>query len=251
MKAAVAENKTHFGYREVGQTEKATLVDHVFSSVASRYDLMNDAMSLGIHRVWKRYAAWLCAVRPQHRILDLAGGTGDMTLRLHRRLDERGEIVVADINAEMLEMARTRLLDRGLSRQISFVRCDAESLPFATGTFDRVVIAFGLRNMVNKQHALQSLHRALKPGGRLIILEFSRPRRWVRPLYDAWSFGVIPRLGKKIAGDEASYRYLVESIRMHPEQEALLAMMNQCGFSKCRYYNLSQGIVALHRGCKL
>ena len=247
----MAEDKTHFGYREVGRAEKATLVNHVFSSVAERYDLMNDVMSLGIHRAWKRYAAWLCAVRPQHRVLDLAGGTGDMTLHLHRRLDERGEIVVADVNAGMLELARARLLDRGLYKQISFVCCDAESLPFAKDIFDRVVIAFGLRNMVDKQRALQSVHRAIKPGGRLVILEFSRPRRWIQPLYDAWSFGVIPFLGRRVAGDETSYRYLVESIRMHPGQEALLAMMNRSGFKKCRYRNLSQGIVAVHHGYKL
>ena len=247
----MAEDKTHFGYRKIDRAEKPALVERVFSSVAQRYDLMNDAMSLGVHRVWKRYVAWLCAIRPQHRILDLAGGTGDMTLHLHRRLDERGKIVVADINAGMLERARTRLLDRGLSNLVSFVRCDAESLPFAEDAFDRVVIAFGLRNMADKRRALRSVHRTLKPGGRLIVLEFSRPRRWIRPLYDAWSFEVIPLLGKGIAGDEASYRYLVESIRMHPEQEALLAMMKESGFERCRYRNLSQGIVAVHHGCKL
>ncbi len=242
---------THFGYRKVGKSEKAALVGDVFSSVAGRYDLMNDVMSLGVHRLWKRYAAWLCAARPGQRILDLAGGTGDMAAYLSARSGGDGEIVVADVNAEMLEAGRTRLLDRGPAANVSFVRCDAEAMPFGEDSFDRVVLAFGLRNMVNKQRALEDVYRVLKPGGRFIVVEFSKPARWLRPLYDAWSFGVIPRLGRKLAGDESGYRYLVESIRMHPGQETLLGMMREAGFDRCRYFNLSHGIVALHRGCKL
>lgn len=242
---------THFGYQEVDRSRKASLVDSVFSSVAQRYDLMNDAMSLGIHRLWKRHTAWLCTVRPGHRVLDLAGGTGDMAIQLYRHLGDNGEIIIADANARMLEVGRARLLDRGMSRQASFVRCNAETMPFGKEAFDRIVIAFGLRNMANKQHALEAVHRALKPGGKLIVLEFSKPGRLIQPLYDLWSFNVIPFLGRKLAESEDSYRYLVESIRMHPEQKTLLEIMNQAGFEKCHYLNLSQGIVAVHRGCKL
>ena len=242
---------THFGYRKVSRSEKAALVDEVFSSVAGRYDLMNDCMSLGVHRLWKRHAAWLCAVTPGQRVLDLAGGTGDMSLQLHARLGDDGEIVIADANAEMLETGRARLLDRGVVRGISFVRCDAAMLPFEDDSFDRVVIAFGLRNMSDKQRALETVYRVLKPGGRFIVLEFSRPVCWLKPLYDVWSFGVIPRLGQHLAGDRDSYRYLVESIRVHPGQEQLLEMMRAVGFERCRYFNLSHGIAAVHRGCKL
>ncbi len=242
---------THFGYRKVGTTEKSALVGGVFSSVAKRYDLMNDATSLGIHRLWKRHAAWLCAVRPGQRVLDLAGGTGDLAALLHARLGGAGEIVVADVNAEMLEVGRARLLDRGVTQNLAFVRCDAESMPFGEDSFDRVVLAFGLRNVTDKQRALEDVHRVLKPGGRFLILEFSKPTRWLRPLYDAWSFGVIPRLGRRLAGDENSYRYLVESIRVHPGRGALLKMMRRAGFERCRCFSLTQGIVALHLGCKL
>ena len=241
----------YFGYRKTNKPEKAALIEGVFSSVAGRYDLMNDAMSLGVHRLWKRYAACLCAVRPGQYVLDLAGGTGDMAIHLHRRLGGVGGIVIADANAEMLKMARMRLMDLGLIKNISFVHCNAELMPFDEGIFDRVVLAFGLRNMVNKQRALEAVYRALKPGGRFVILEFSKPPRWLRPLYDAWSFGVIPLLGRKFVGDESSYRYLVESIRMHPGQQVLLNMMCEAGFERCRYFNLSQGIVAVHRGYKL
>ena len=245
------DDTTHFGYRRVGRHEKAALVDRVFSSVAGRYDLMNDAMSFGIHRLWKRYAAWLCAVRPGQRILDLAGGTGDMAIHLHSRLAGKGGIVVADVNADMLEAGRTRLLDRGLAAGFSFVLCDAEAMSFGEDCFDRVVLAFGLRNMVDKQRVLEAVYRVLRPGGRFIILEFSKPKLWVRPLYDAWSFLAIPRLGRVLAEDENSYRYLVESIRVHPDQETLVAMMRDAGFERCGYFNLSHGIVALHRGFKL
>ena len=246
---------THFGYRKVSKSEKADLVGAVFSSVASRYDLMNDCMSLGVHRLWKRYAAWLCAVKSGQRILDLAGGTGDMALQLHAQLGGEGEIVIADISGEMLEAGRARLLDRGVvsgrKMGVSFVRCDAQTMPFGENRFDRVVLAFGLRNMVEKQRALAAVYHVLKPGGRFVILEFSKPAKWLEPLYDAWSFGVIPRLGRKLADDEGSYRYLVESIRMHPGQEELLGMMDKAGFERCRYFNLSHGIAAVHRGCKL
>ena len=245
------DGTTHFGYREVGRREKAALVGEVFSSVAGRYDLMNDLMSLGAHRLWKRYAAWLCAVRPGHRVLDLAGGTGDLTRYLYARLEGKGGVVVADLNPEMLEAGRARLLDRGVAVNVSFVRCDAETMPFGEDSFDRVVLAFGLRNMADKQRALEAVYRVLKPGGRFIVLEFSRPSAWIEPLYDAWSFKVIPVLGRKFAGDEGSYRYLVESIRVHPDQQTLLGMMREAGFERCGYFNLSHGIVALHRGFKL
>lgn len=245
------DDVTNFGYRKVGRAEKAALVGGVFSSVAKRYDLMNDLMSLGVHRLWKRYAVWLCAVRPGQRILDLAGGTGDVAALLHARLGGEGGIVVADVNAEMLEVGRARMLDRGLTENVSFVRCDAESMPFGEDAFDRVTLAFGLRNVTDKRRVLKNVHRVLKPGGRFLILEFSSPARWLRPWYDAWSFGVIPRLGRRLAGDEDSYRYLVESIRVHPSRGALLEMMRGAGFERCRCLKLSRGIVALHCGCKL
>lgn len=245
------DNETRFGYRKVSKAEKKRLVGKVFSSVADRYDLMNDLMSCGLHRLWKRFLVWLCAARPGHCILDLAGGSGDLAARLHPQLRGEGRIVVADINAAMLERGRNRLLDQGKFRNLSFVQCDAEALPFKEHSFDRIVMGFGLRNVADKMSALRHARRVLKPGGCFLVLEFSRVNSWLEPLYDAWSFGVLPRLGRWVAKDEPSYRYLAESIRVHPSQRALIEMMQQADFEYCEYFNLSQGIVAIHRGYKI
>ncbi|MCG6868937.1 MAG: bifunctional demethylmenaquinone methyltransferase/2-methoxy-6-polyprenyl-1,4-benzoquinol methylase UbiE [Gammaproteobacteria bacterium] len=239
---------THFGYRRVPATEKAGRVAEVFHSVAQRYDLMNDMMSFGIHRIWKRYTLEIAAPRPGERILDLAGGTGDLAANFARRVGADGRVVLCDINASMLEVGRTRLTDRGIAGNLSYVQADAERLPFAEGSFDCVTIAFGLRNVTHKDIALRSMLRVLRPGGRALVLEFSRPARWLSPFYDWYSFNVLPRLGSAVAGDAASYRYLAESIRKHPDQDSLLAQMREAGFTNSDYFNLSAGIVALHRG---
>lgn len=242
---------THFGYREVPEEAKTGLVAEVFHSVADRYDLMNDLMSLGIHRLWKQFALAQSGVRPGQRVLDLAGGTGDMTARFAGRVGARGEVVLADINASMLEIGRARLADRGIAGNVTFVQADAEDLPFPQDHFDCVCIAFGLRNVTHLDRALASLYRVLKPGGRCLVLEFSCP---VLPglgsLYDAYSFAVLPWLGKIVAHDEGSYRYLAESIRRHPDQETLKNLMQAAGFERVDYFNLSGGIVALHKGYK-
>lgn len=244
-------DKTHFGYQTVNKTQKASLVGEVFDTVAQRYDLMNDLMSLGIHRFWKRYAVWLANIRSGQAVLDLAGGTGDLAKLALPALAGNGRMVIADINGAMLEVGRRRLLDQGQVHNVEFVRCDAECLPFAAESFDCVMIGFGLRNMTDKRTALEAVQRALKPGGKLVILEFSKADAWLETCYRRWSFGVIPRIGRWIAGDEKSYRYLVESIRMHPDQNTLLDMMSAAGFDKCEYFNLSCGISAVHRGYKL
>lgn len=240
-----------FGYRKVSPAEKTRLVDEVFSSVAPNYDVMNDVMSLGIHRLWKRYAANLCALEAHHQVLDLACGSGDMSMLLAPRLSERGHIYAVDRNTLMLNRARARLLDAGCFARLSFIRCSANNLPFADCCFDCVVVAFGLRNMSDQPAVLHSLFKLLKPGGRLIVLEFSRLRSRFAKLYDIWSFQIIPRLGRLCAGDAESYRYLVESIRRHPHQESLLRMLSAAGFERCRYFNLSGGIVAVHRAYRL
>lgn len=240
-----------FGYRKVGAEEKTRLVDGVFTKVAPYYDLMNDLMSMGIHRLWKRYAANLCALRPGHQVLDLACGSGDMSALLYPRLGVKGRMVAADRNAVMLKRARLRLMDMGCFDRLSFVHCSANRLPFADDCFDCVVLAFGLRNMSDKPAVLRSLFRVVKPGGKLIILEFSRIAPYLTDLYDAWSFRLIPHLGRLFAGDSESYRYLVESIRRYPDQETLLTMLNEAGFERCRYFNLSAGIVAVHRAYRL
>jgi demethylmenaquinone methyltransferase/2-methoxy-6-polyprenyl-1,4-benzoquinol methylase len=248
----VGEETTHFGYQDVPVDGKSSRVRSVFDSVASRYDVMNDFMSFGLHRVWKRCAAALSGVRPGHRVLDLAGGTGDMARLLSRRAGTDGEVVLADINRSMLEQARRRLVDAGLGAQVSCVQADAERLPFPDGGFDCVCVAFGLRNMTHKDRALRSMFRVLRPGGRLLVLEFSTvvvPP--LRPVYDLYSFGVLPRLGRIVAGDADSYRYLAESIRMHPDQEGLVDLMREAGFERCDYHNLTGGIAAVHRGVRL
>jgi len=244
-------DKTHFGYKTVSVDEKAGLVKGVFDSVASRYDIMNDLMSGGLHRIWKRFTIDEAGVKPGHRVLDLAGGTGDLARKFAEQVGESGEVVLADINHAMLEQGRRRLVDAGVAGNLSIAQVDAESLPFADASFDRVTIAFGLRNVTNKEDALASMYRVLKPGGKVLILEFSQPSTSIKPLYDLYSFKVLPALGKLVANDEESYQYLAESIRMHPNQEKLLGMMQDAGFERCRYFNLTAGIVALHVGYRI
>lgn len=248
----MSEDKTtHFGYREVPERDKAGLVAQVFDSVAGRYDLMNDLMSGGIHRIWKRLAVELSGVRTGHRVLDVAGGTGDLGLRFARIVGDDGLVVVSDINQSMLDHGRAKLHDAGVCGNVDFVLADAEALPFADATFDCVTIGFGLRNVTHKERALESMLRVLKPGGRALVLEFSKPTsEFVGRLYDTYSFGVLPALGRFVTGDADSYRYLAESIRMHPDQETLLGMMEDAGFTRCDYHNLTGGIVAVHRGFK-
>ncbi len=245
----MSDKTTDFGFEKVPWDEKRRRVAGVFDSVADRYDLMNDAMSLGVHRLWKRFAVEHTGARPGQRVLDLAGGTGDLAARLARLVGPAGEVVIGDINASMLQVGRERLLDRGIAANVRFVQADAENLPFPDHSFDCITIAFGLRNVTDKQTALESMFRILKPGGRLLVLEFSKPSLpGLAPLYDLYSFRVLPLMGRLIAGDADSYRYLAESIRMHPDQDTLKGMMEQAGFEDCDYFNLSGGIVAVHRG---
>jgi demethylmenaquinone methyltransferase/2-methoxy-6-polyprenyl-1,4-benzoquinol methylase len=245
------ERSTDFGFQRVPLEDKARRVRGVFDSVADRYDLMNDLMSAGTHRLWKRFTLALANLRPGQRALDVAGGSGDLAAGLARQVGERGLVVLADINAAMLARGRDRLIDAGAAANVACVQCDAERLPFAPDTFDCVTIGFGLRNVTDKAAALASMRRALRPGGQLLVLEFSHLKLTaLKPLYEAYSFRVLPLLGRYVAGDEASYRYLAESIRMHPDQETLLAMMRDAGLEGCRYHNLSGGIVAVHRGYK-
>lgn len=240
---------THFGDRQVPVGEKHKLVGAVFSSVARNYDLMNDVMSLGLHRVWKRYFVATSGVKRGDRVLDLAGGTGDIAALLYERVGADGAIVLGDINGDMLKVGRDRLTDRGLVRGIEYVECNAQALPFPDASFELVMIAFGLRNVTDKAAALGQMQRVLKIGGRALVLEFSQVQRdWFRPLYEFHSFQVLPRLGRLIAGDADSYRYLAESIRRHPPQDEMQAMMQAAGFRRCSYRNLSGGIVAIHSG---
>lgn len=247
----MSDKSTHFGYEKVATDEKSSRVRGVFDSVASRYDIMNDLMSAGLHRLWKRYTIDQAGVRPGQAVLDLAGGTGDLARAFAGKVGSGGHVVLADINERMLIEGRKRLVDAGVAGNLSIAQVDAEKLPFAEESFDCVSIAFGLRNVTNKEAALASMLRVLKPGGKLLILEFSRPAREVKPAYDLYSFRVLPMLGKLVAQDEDSYRYLAESIRMHPDQETLLAMMKSAGYERCRYHNLAAGIVALHIGYRL
>jgi demethylmenaquinone methyltransferase/2-methoxy-6-polyprenyl-1,4-benzoquinol methylase len=241
-------SQTDFGYRHVDAAEKADRVAGVFSSVAAKYDLMNDLMSGGLHRLWKAFAVALAGVRKGERVLDVATGSGDLALEFARRAGPGGEVWLTDINRAMLGRGRDRLLDRGLT--LPAVQCDAEALPFPSDYFDCVSVAFGLRNMTDKERALAEMRRVLKPAGRLLVLEFSRVWAPLARVYDWYSFTVLPWLGRKVAGDEAAYRYLAESIRMHPDQESLKAMLERAGLERVEYFNLSAGVVALHRGYK-
>lgn len=247
----MTDKTTHFGYQQVPLEDKARKVAEVFHSVANKYDLMNDLMSLGLHRIWKRIAVEMTGLRAGQRVLDLAGGTGDLAALMAPLVGEQGEVVLSDINASMLDVGRARLVDRGIVGNVTFIQADAESLPFPDNHFDCITIAFGLRNVTNKDRALASMFRVLKPGGRVLVLEFSKPTlAALRPLYDAYSFKVLPVLGKTITGDAASYQYLAESIRMHPDQETLKQMMQTAGFERVEYFNMTAGVVAVHRGYK-
>lgn len=244
-------HKTHFGFQQVPLSEKASLVGGVFDSVASCYDIMNDLMSFGIHRLWKKFAIDQCAVRPGQKVLDVAGGTGDISFALQKKVGAQGRVLLTDINASMLAQGRDRLIDQGVAGNLFYVQADAEKLPFTENYFDCVTISFGLRNVTQIPNALASMYRILKPGGRLVILEFSKPMLpLLSQIYDTYSFKVLPALGQFVANDSESYRYLAESIRMHPCQEKLKTMILESGFDDCRYWNLSCGIVAVHKGYK-
>lgn len=243
---------THFGFETINAQEKAGRVKAVFDSVATRYDLMNDLMSFGIHRLWKRFAVELAGIRRGQQILDLASGTGDLAARFAGLVGPNGLVVMTDINAAMLNQGRIRMADEGLVGNLAYTQVNAEQIPFPDNSFDCITIAFGLRNVTDKQQALNEMCRVLKPGGRVLVLEFSHPQgKSLKSVYDLYSFKLLPKIGKMVANDEESYRYLAESIRMHPDQETLKQMMEQAGLERCDYHNLTGGIVAVHRGFKL
>ena len=241
------QKTTHFGFKSVPWSEKEKKVGEVFRSVAKNYDLMNDLMSFGIHRLWKQFTVELSRVHAGQKVLDLAGGSGDLTRLLAKKVGSSGQVILSDINAAMINVGRDRLLDEGLFTNLDFVQANAEALPFANHYFDCITMAFGLRNVTNKPAALRSIYRVCKPGGKLMVLEFSTPS-WpgLKPIYDWYSFKMLPKVGQIIADDAESYQYLAESIRMHPSQEGLKTMIEQAGFEDCHYHNLSGGIVALH-----
>ncbi len=245
------EETTHFGYEDVAVGEKAGRVRDVFDSVVNRYDLMNDLMSMGIHRLWKKQAIEMSGVRKGQQVLDLAGGTGDLSLQFARLVGPAGRVMLSDINEKMLHKGRERLINQGVLGNVEYTQINAEKIPFADDQFDCITISFGLRNVTDKEQALRSIHRVLKPGGRLLVLEFSKPTDdRLKSAYDFYSFNVLPLIGKVVANDEESYRYLAESIRMHPDQETLRGMMDEVGFIRTEYFNMTGGIVALHRGFK-
>ena len=244
------DEKTHFGYTNVSPEEKTQRVRQVFESVADNYDVMNDLMSFGLHRIWKKFTLQIAAARPNQKILDLAGGTGDLAAELHKCVGNQGQIILCDINSSMLARGRERMIDRGLIKNLNYVQANAEELPFADNSFDCITMAFGLRNVTYKEKCLASAYSKLKPAGKFIVLEFSKPDSWLKPAYDMYSFSILPRLGEWVAKDEESYRYLAESIRMHPGQEELKQMFHDAGFDRCKYVNMSGGIVAAHIGYK-
>jgi demethylmenaquinone methyltransferase/2-methoxy-6-polyprenyl-1,4-benzoquinol methylase len=245
------EKTTHFGYETVDAKEKAGRVAGVFHSVADNYDLMNDLMSAGIHRLWKHMTIEMSGVRKGHKVLDIAGGTGDLAAKFSKIVGSEGSVVLADINESMLKVGRDRLIDRGITENVTFSQADAQYLPFPDNTFNVITIAFGLRNVTDKDMALRSMLRVLKPGGKLLILEFSKPTSsLLSKIYDTYSFNVLPRLGKVFANDSDSYKYLAESIRMHPDQSTLLQMLDSAGFENTDFHNMTGGVVALHRGIK-
>ena len=246
-----SQGKTHFGYEQVNVEDKASKVADVFHSVASKYDVMNDLMSGGIHRIWKKLTIEQSGVRRGHQVLDIAGGTGDLTMRFSRLVGNEGKVVLADINDSMLKVGRDRLMDRGITGNVEFVQANAEALPFPDNSFNCITIAFGLRNVTHKDKALASMARVLKPGGKLMVLEFSKTENpLLTKVYDTYSFSILPKIGKAITGDEDSYRYLAESIRMHPDQETLRDMMTDAGLVQAKYQNMTGGIVALHTAIK-
>ncbi len=244
-------SNTHFGFKTVEREQKAGMVAGVFHSVAAKYDVMNDLMSAGIHRIWKRFTIEISGVRPGNQVLDIAGGTGDLAAKFSKIVGSEGRVVLADINDSMLKVGRDKLTDLGIVGNIEYTQANAEALPFPDNTFDCITIAFGLRNVTDKDKALRSMLRVLKPGGRLLVLEFSKPENEVlNKVYDSYSFNLLPKIGKLITDDEDSYRYLAESIRMHPDQETLKSMMEDAGFARCEYHNMTGGIVAVHKGLK-
>ena len=245
------DKTTHFGFKDVPWEEKQKKVAGVFHSVAQKYDVMNDLMSFGVHRLWKRFTIEMSGVRSGHRVLDLAGGTGDLTAKFSRIVGPTGQVILSDINDSMLKVGRERLVDRGIAGNVEYVQANAECLPFPDNYFNAITIAFGLRNVTDKDKALRSMYRVLKPGSPLLVLEFSKPDKLLSPIYDTYSFKLLPLMGKLIANDAESYQYLAESIRMHPDQETLKGMMDAAGFERTEYFNLTGGIVALHRGYKL
>jgi demethylmenaquinone methyltransferase/2-methoxy-6-polyprenyl-1,4-benzoquinol methylase len=245
------QSTTHFGFKEIPTDKKVEAVAQVFHSVAAKYDIMNDLMSGGVHRLWKRHTISQSGVRAGNKVLDIAGGTGDLTMQFSRIVGSTGEVVLADINDSMLKVGRNKLENRGIVGNVKYVQANAEALPFPDNTFDCITIAFGLRNVTDKSAALASMYRVLKPGGRLLVLEFSKPEsELLSQVYDQYSFRLLPFMGKMIANDAESYRYLAESIRMHPDQETLKGMMEEVGFERTSYQNLTGGIVALHKGYK-
>ncbi|OUS40503.1 bifunctional demethylmenaquinone methyltransferase/2-methoxy-6-polyprenyl-1,4-benzoquinol methylase [Oleispira antarctica] len=246
------DNTTHFGYKDVPTEEKQAMVADVFHSVAAKYDVMNDLMSFGVHRLWKRFTIDMSGVRPGNKVLDLAGGTGDLTKKFSKIVGPSGKVVLADINSSMLEVGRERLTNQGYVGNIEYVQANAQFLPFEDNTFDVITIAFGLRNVTDKDEALRSMFRVLKPGGRLLVLEFSQTNNpLLKKAYDLYSFTALPLMGKLVTNDSESYKYLAESIRMHPDQETLKGMMSDAGFNRVSYHNMTGGMVALHRGIKV